>query len=370
MTHLRGRRANSKLDMPAYVGQRVESARFDIVDAITGYRRVVKPLDSGSPTLQHNTSSTITRTLRGLQLGPADTAVFSSISSRLEPFITIGGTEYPLGRYVPADWARIRFSSRANALHGVASFYDEMFIVDQQLTDSFGAKTDASTSSDFGEAIDAMLMRFLSKFPIKFDVDPMDPTANYFSRGSWSPGTRGGAVVEQLALDGDYLSPWFDHTSTCRVIRSFDPADQIPTFNFDEGSRVTRSNIMESDNLINSPNRFVVVGNGSDSFEGDIVGIADVPSSAPHSIANRGFVIPDVQNRQVQSLVQAGAVALNLVQRQTLVEQVQLETLPDPRHDSYDVIQWNGEKWLEIEWSLQLTPGGKMTHNLRRAYRP
>lgn len=361
MSHLVSQNQNPKLQLPAYVGQRSITFRFDIVDSVTGYRRTVQPLRSGVPTLKHNTAATVTRSLTDLQLAPSDVATFSSITSRLEPFMVVGSEIFSLGHFIPADWARRRFSSRADAVIGVSAWYDEMFIIDQQISTGFGALTPS------GEVISAMLRRFLSQFPVNYRLEP----TTFSGLGSWGPGTRGGVIIEQLALDGDYLSPWFDVTSTLQFIRSFDPAEKLPDFDFDVDFRVLRENIIESDNLIDAPNRFVVIGNGADALGGnaDVIGFADVPTSAPHSIANRGFVIPSVQNRQVGSSAQAGAIARNMVQRQTLIEQVELETLPDPRHDSYDVIHWQDENWLEVAWSLPMVDDGRMSHTLRKVYR-
>lgn len=345
-----------KLDLPTYVGQRSATFAFSIVDAVTGYRRVVKPAREPVPTLNHNTASTIKRTLGSVYLNREDTAAFSSISSRLEVSMLIDDESFPLGRYVPSDWAR--FESTAGKTSS-ASFYDEGFIVDQQITSAFGALTTS------GEFVTAMIARFLRNFPVEYSTE----NSNFTSLGSWSAGTRGGYLLEQLALDGDYLSPWFDHQSIMRFIRNFNPADQLPTFDLDLGKRVLQSDVVETDNLIDAPNRFVVIGNGVASLEGPpVVGIADVPNSAPHSILNRGFIIPDVSSRQLRSIEQAQAVAENLVQRQTLFEQVELLTPPDPRHDSYDVIRWQNENWLEISWSLPLREGSPMRHTLRKIY--
>lgn len=348
---------NKKLELPDYVGQRSATFRFDIVDAVTGYRRELHPISNTSPTIQHSTSGTIKRRVNNLLLGVDDTAIFNSISSRLEPFMLVGGEEFTLGRYVPADWPR--FLSTGGTTSS-ASFFDEGFIVDQQITNAFGPST---TLTEF---VSTLLNRFLVNYPIQFSIEPSD----FVTLGSWGAGTRGGFVVEQLALDGDYLAPWFDNQSIMRFIRNFDPANVIPTFDFDVGNRVIRENIIESDNLIDAPNRFVVIGNGSATIEngGAIVGVADVPNSAPHSIMNRGFVVPSVVTRQIESATQAAAIAQNLVQRQTLVEQVSLTTAPDPRHDSYDVIRWQGENWLEIGWSLTCSEGAPMQHTLRKTY--
>jgi len=131
---------------------------------------------------------------------------------------------------------------------------------------------------------------------------------------------------------------------------------------------VIRDQNIESDNFINAPNRFVVIGNGAAVFDEPVIASADVPSSAPHSITNRGFIVSEVAMRQVTTRSQAAAIAQQLVQTQTLFQQVELETLSDPRHDSYDVIRWQDELWQEISWSLPLDVTQPMRHILRRAF--
>ena len=53
-----------------------------------------------------------------------------------------------------------------------------------------------------------------------------------------------------------------------------------------------------------------------------------------------------------------------------MFETVSVTTALDPRHDSYDVIRWQGENWLETAWSMDLAEGGNMTHQLRKSYAP
>jgi hypothetical protein len=354
--HLTSQHTSAKLDLQRFVGQRAWSFRFDIVDSVTGYRRAIKPIMGGQGGIRHDTQGTIKRTITGLGLNRADTAVFSSITSRLEVFMLIAGQEFKLGRYVVSDWARQRITSGDTS---AAAFFDEGFIVDQQISSAFGA------NSSSGEVASSMMVRFLRRFPIEYHIE--EPT-NFTSLGSWGLGTRGGFILEQLALDGDYFSPWFDHQSVLRFRRVFDPARELPTFDFDEPGRVLRENIIESDNLIDAPNRFVVVGNGADALGNEIAAFADVPSSAPHSIENRGFVISSIENRQVRNNAQAGAIARNLALNQKIVEQVEVSTLADPRHESYDIVLWRGVKWLEVAWTLPFTVGSPMTHVLRRAY--
>jgi hypothetical protein len=170
-------------------------------------------------------------------------------------------------------------------------------------------------------------------------------------------------------VSGDYFSPWFGNDQKLHFIRTFDPIDRVPDFDYDTGFKVMQDQILETDDLLTAPNRFIVIGNSGPSSRSAIVGIADVPINAPHSVPNRGFAVTQTQNLQLRSQDQAVAVARGLANRQTVFERVNLTTAPDPRHDSYDVIRWQGELWLELAWSMALTEGGMMNHMLRKGYR-
>lgn len=348
---------NPQLDLADYVGQRASTFRFDLVDSVTGYRRAVNPVRNSVPTLTHDTSRTIKRQIMGLFFGVADTLAFNSVTSRLEVFMTLEDVEYPLGRYIPNS--QIRFPSTGGQQSSV-TFYDEGFIVDQELTEGFG-------SIYFAEELATTVRRLLTPLPIEFTIEP----SPYAATVSWTSGARRGYVCEQLAIDGDWFSPWFDNQSVMRWIRAFNPADAIPTFDLDSGNKVFRERVIETDDLISAPNRFVVISNGisaSGPSNAPVVGIYDVPDSAPHSALNRGFIIQRTLDRQLTDVGQAFAVAQNLGQRQTIFETVELATAPDPRHDSYDVLRWRGSNWLEISWSLPLIEGSAMSHVARKAY--
>jgi hypothetical protein len=142
----------------------------------------------------------------------------------------------------------------------------------------------------------------------------------------------------------------------------------VPDLDFDTGSKVFQATVLRSSDVLIAPNRFVIVSNSSIDPNQVVVGTADIPPSAPNSFANRGFYITEVQDLQVVDLVQANAIARNLAERAIIFEKVAMTTAPDPRHDSYNVIKWQGELWLELAWSMKLIEGGDMTHVLRKGY--
>jgi hypothetical protein len=356
---LRTAPVDAQLDLPRYLGQRSATFEFSIVDALTGYRETLNPLRDSAPEWSHNTERTIKRQITGLNLGVDDTARFRGVSSRLDVAMLVGGRSYPLGRYVPYVDPRLTSTGGDQSIDG---FYDEMYVVDQEITAGFGLGIVQPGGIEFG------ILDLLKDVPVTVDVEP----TIYANVVSWPIGTSRGQICEHLALDGDYLPPWFDNENVMRFIRTVDPEVAIPTFDYDTDGGVIRANVVRSTTLIDAPNRFVIISNGSSAVGDDaepVAGIYDVPDSAPHSIRNRGFVIQKTETRQLQSNAQAQAVARSLGLQHTLVEQLQLQTVPDPRYDSYDVVRWQGVNWLEISRSMQLVDGTSMQHIFRRSYR-
>lgn len=336
------------------------------MDVVTGYRTTVTPIRDNVPTLSHDTSRTIKRQINGLQFGVRDTAMLNVLSARLELFMLLEGTTYPLGRYRFQDQTRGRFASAAGGsrLLSNTNLFDEMVIVDQPLPVGYsGFGNSSGPITPCQQAITDLLVGL----PISYTVE----SSPYFTVGSWPIGTNRGYAMEQLAIDGDWLSPWFDNTGVMRFIRSFDPAAVVPDFNFDMPGKVLQGSPLESDDLLSAANYYIVVGNGASSagaVASPVVGTYTVPASAPYSAANRGFVITKVENRQINDIAQAVAIAQNLGQRGSVFQRVQLSTIPDPRHDSYNTFIWQGDNYLETSWSLPLTENSIMTHVGRRVY--
>lgn len=361
MSHLVTKNRDPILDLDPWVGQRQATFRFDLSNGATGEKLgQLTPLREAS--LSHDTQRTIKRTL-SLSLGIVDTAAINPITDRVAVFMVFpDGTEYPMGRYMFTDTSRQVFTSGIASAHtagglATATLNDEMFLVDQQITKGISA---------VGNSISTIIRSVLSSVDIDFEL----AASPFTGAESWSIGTNRGSILEALAVTGDYFSPWFGNDYKMHFIRTFDPATQIPDFDLDDSNNVLRDSIVETDDLLTAPNRFVVISNASDSPDIEVVATVDVPPSAPHSITNRGFVVPQVLSLQLNDISQAQAVAAGLANRQTIFERVSLTTAPDPRYDSYDVVRWQETNWLELAWSMQLVEGGTMTHLLRKSYTP
>lgn len=355
------------LDLDGYVGQRQCSFRFYLFDFITRRNiREVKPYKDQTPTLSHDTTRTIVRQVSNLFFDPEDTAALSTLTSRLRIQMVFPGREpIDLGIFMFIDQSRILTTAGTES---ICTAVDSMFIVDQEMEQSYSAGTfdpDGNVVS-FTNAAQAV-QELIADLPVAMSAE----ATPYYTIGVWTAGSNRGGAIQDIAIDGDYFAPWFDRTNIMRFIRVFDPATKVPQFNYDNGYRVERDSITLSDNLLEAPNRFIVISNGdvSGGTALPVVGRYDVPASAPHSITNRGFVIPRVIDWQVDYVAQANAIAANFGQRETLFETVEFNTPPDPRHDSYDVFVFNGVQWLELSWSMELVEGGTMSHVGRRTYR-
>lgn len=338
------------LDLDAGIGQRSCTFRFNLVNGVTGQNLgQISPVRAAS--LTHDTTRTIKRQLT-FPVGVEDMAAINTVTDRvLVTMILSNSEEWPLGRYMFVDASRLIFTS---GRLGAMALSDEMFLVDQEIEAGING---------VNSSVQVVLAMALTGLPVTVEVE----ASPFTSAEAWGVGTNRGSILEALSISGDWFSPWFGNDTKLHFVRTFNPATRIPDFNFDSGFRVMRDQIIETDDLLTAPNRFVVIGNVG---QGDqpIVGVADVPVNAPHSIQNRGFVIASTSTLQLTSTAQAGSVAQGLANRQTVFERVNLTTPPDPRHDSYNVIKWQGELWLELAWSMALTEGGDMNHMLRKSY--
>lgn len=339
------------LDLDPWVGQRSASYRFAVVNGVTGiHQGDITPLRSAQ--LNHNTAQSIKRQLT-MSLGVSDFAAINTIQDRIWVYMVFpSGVEYPLGKYMFTDASAQQFTSGDL---GNLVLNDEMFLVDQGIEKGIDG---------FAKPVSLVVQETLSGLPINYTLEG----SAFRSSESWGVGTARGSILEALAVSGDYFSPWFDNSGIMRFIRTFNPADKIPDLDLDAGNQVMRADILKTNDLLNAPNVFLVISNNSSDLNAASVGIARVPANAPHSVQNRGFAITETQNLQLSDSIQAQAVAQGLANRQTIFERVSLSTAPDPRYDSYTVVHWQGQLWLDLAWSLTLVEGSPMTHTLRRAY--
>lgn len=184
-----------------------------------------------------------------------------------------------------------------------------------------------------------------------------------------APGARYSDSLTGITELANFLPPHFDRNGTLQLIPPA-PLTAPPTVRYHTSDVVRRSRV-EDDNLLDAPNVFLVIGTGASRTP--IVGEAEVPTSAPHSVMNRGRrrVVSVSRQQGIDSQAQADRMARQLAIRQaTDYESVTFETLPSPVHDCYDIVEFDGVRYRQRSWTLPLTPDFfQMKHQLDRADR-
>jgi hypothetical protein len=366
-------------------GIRSASFTFTLINASDSLIiKQITPLRDDVPTLSHDTTRVVKRTLT-LTLNVADTAIFDEVAHRVIVGMELeDGRTLPLGTYMAVSMSRMPTS--AGDIGSIA-LTDEMFVISQPISESFAVDVNnvssGGSSGPIAGTVSDGITDFLNRYPLFTQPKPTPGNvdarrvlqrrvefSNFIITNAWQTGTNGTAILEDMAIVGDYFTPWLDHTNAFRMIRTFNPAEVVATFDLDAQRTVVRDAITRTNDLLNTPNRIVVVSNSGSGENRDrpVIGTFDVPASAPHSVQNRGFVVSEVLNVQVSTSTQAFVVARNTALNQRIAERVELVTPPDPRHDSYDVIRWDGQLWLETAWSMALSAGGEMSHTLQRIY--
>jgi hypothetical protein len=183
---------------------------------------------------------------------------------------------------------------------------------------------------------------------------------------SWQPGTTWLQMLTDLCDVVGFASPWFDRDGRMHVDQAPDPAIAPPTVDgYGEGTRVVADSIVRSNDLLKAPNDFAVFESGTSALR---VGRFQLPASAPHSFANRGFRVGLTESTQgIETQDQADKAAFNLARsRSVAYEWLAFSSTADPRHDTWDVVEAFGQTWLETSWSQELRSGGLMQHTMRQ----
>ena len=362
----------SNFDFSNGRGQRSESYRFERREGAS-----LRPLGELHPiqgaTLSQSGTNSLVRTL-SFDLGEADAAEVNFVSERVDVSMLLGGEVWKLGRFLYTDAVNQDFfdedTDRVRTLTS-CQLSDQMAIVDTELETAFDCILEPARS-----AIERLLEGL--------DIQMLVEDSGQLISNSWMAGTSRKAVLESIANLGGYLPPGFDSEGVLRARQQFDPTAGVPDFDFDALRNVFAESVTRSDSTIYAPNRIVVVSNGGNTYGGSssednpvdpidpgpMMAFCDVPSSAPHSVLNLGFVRPRVEEIQATSVAQCQAVADLFCLTQTVAEETQLSTSIDPRHESWNTVRFQGKRWLESSWSASLTAGGEMRHSLQRSYPP
>jgi hypothetical protein len=342
------------------VHRRADRFRFELCDRDLRPIGDLHPDRTGSPlTIENDTANNTSRRLRGFRLLPDEAADVNVITDRLRVYMVLqNGTEYRLGTFL---WADANLPLRSWGSQQDADLVDFTYILDQQATQAFGWGRGASL---------ALIVLFLLG-RAGFELNDIDSVGDEARRSltapmSWQPGTTWLEMLNDLGRLVGFASPWFDRDGRLHFDQPPNPElDELTVSAYGPGGRVIADSIVYSNDLLQAPNDFAVFDSATDQIR---AGRYQLPASAPHSFANRGFRIgltESVQGLSSQAL--ADKAAANLARTHSVAyEWLTFSSTADPRHETWDVIDAFDQRWLETSWSMELRSGGPMIHTLRR----
>jgi len=344
------------------VRRRGERFRFDVLD-----RNLSEPPlfrihpRRGDATITCDTTRAVHRTLTGMRVPPSEQVLVDLAGHRLRPVHELPevDAEYPLGVFLfqEADQEERSYGSWLSA-----QCVDQWHVLDQgRLTPYALPVGRLYTDALVALVAEAGLPR------VSVDASTLSPA----SPMAWPPGETRLKIVEDIVAMLGYQAFFAnDGTFTARATPDLAtaPATLRYTEHDDVTARIARGSVVRSDDLYKAPNVYLVVSTGAN--EEAIYGFYRIPSSAPHSKAKRGYDVVEVVPAQgLASAYQANLIAIATANDDRYASRfVDFDGPPDPRHDSYDVVEVLGERFREIAWTFPLRAGARMRHHAAQLF--
>ena len=350
------------LDLPAAIGQRAESVRFDLLAADGSNLGTLTNVETEHPpTITWDGTSSTQRTMNGLVIGPGDASSVDPIRHRIRPsWVLDTGDTYPLGIFMFSASSR-QVDSWGADLSG--SLYDQSVILNQG--------RESSLSIGDGAQIRPVIQQIIDEVGLTAYAS-IDPTLATVSTAIvYASGVTRGKILNDLCVAAGFFPWYFDNTGLLRLRAVPNPISAAApdlTFNADSASRIIGGSVSTSTDLLTAPNRYIVRGASTSAQE--IVGYYDIPSTAPHSKENIGYVRSVTINNQAVTDGNAAVVAAQAAYATdfSTYDRAAFQTAPDPRADSYQVAAFLGANYIVQSWALPLTPGGPMDWKVKRNY--
>lgn len=344
------------------VGERTDAIRFDLID-LAGTVIGNPDIEYAKASIQLSGDQSIKRKLSGVTISPDAIDDVNPLTDRLRPmFVLENGSEFPLGVFLFADTSDRRLSY---GLLRSGTLVDQGLITAQAQSYNVGVQSGTLVTDAIRTVAEAA---GISTYSIDSSsaVVGSDLVLPAGSSQTWQKS------LDYLASIAGFLPPYFDNFGLLRARALPDLSVATADLVYGDGGvnsgRVVAGSIVESNDQLKAPNRYVVID--TSATNGAVVATYDLPSTAPHSIAKRGFVIPKfISAPGVGSVDQA----LVLAQTAATTEPNAYETVvfagsADPRHDTFNVIGYRGNLYIESGWTLPLAAGAEHQHTIRRVY--
>lgn len=299
--------------------------------------------------------------LRGDFVDPGPEVNF--LTDWIRPTVVIDGTEHPLGLLIPVKVSIIYTES---GHHLSIQAYDQCWLLQ---TNCIEDSLNISSGTKYTTVIDGLLDRAGIGLSL---ITPSNLTMTRI-RNDWMPGTNCLKIINDLLDEMNYGHIWFDLNGYAVVAPDADPQNNQIRHTLDDTdihSLLIRDANVDSD-YYSTPNVFICY---CCNFEQSpmIASAINMDTASPISVPRRGrkiYSISQVKDVASQNVLQAIADrALNRSRLRTETIKVSTGILPDFGINENIALQIDGKMSVCIErgWTMQLVPGGTMTHTMER----
>lgn len=285
------------------------------------------------------------------------------VTTRLCPYITINGEEYPCGRYIVTSAEKSSSAGRTETeITGYSVLYlAKRTVVEERLHFSAGAGYLATVRALLiASGISAIITDDASSAVLQTD------------REDWDPGTPYLDIINQLLSECGYADVWPDMAGAVHISKPAAGSASEVTHRYSEGQySVIADPWKRSDDRYGKYNVVRLVCANPD-LPAPMVATAELTDPAiPYSIPNIGRVahIENVDNVASQTELERKAQEM-IVRQMSVTETCEFYTACDPTHGCRDVTALSREGltgvWREIGWRLPLNGAYDMTHTAER----
>lgn len=319
------------------------------------------PIANSVPTVYLDEKSQIRMALRGDFVDPGDK--INLLTDRIRPVLCIDGEEHPIGLFLVASSQKV---ITATGHYLSIEAYDQCWMLQTNVVSDvfyyYHNRTYMSCIKDILDRTDVGL-RLITETSLAITRDRYD----------WMPGTSYLTILNDLLDEINYAHLWFDMNGTAIIAPEPDPLSTPVKHILSENdirSLLLMDAQAESD-YFSAPNVFVAVCSNFARIGISATAMNDDMSS-PFSVTRRGRKIFSVTRvKDVPNIDTLKAIAQKLANRSILrTETITVKTglLPDFGLNDIVGLEIDGEMSICVErgWTMELMPGGTMTHKMER----
>lgn len=334
---------------------------------------------NSAPTLRLDNGGEIKSSLKGTFLAQAfsqtgEPVEIDWLTDEIEPVLVIDGVESPLGILIPTT---VTTKTTGTGKTVDVEAYDRCWLVKNTIKQNlayFAAETKYLT------AIGSLLTEAGITNVSETETDATLPEA----REDWDIGTPNLSIVNQLLDEINYKQLWFDQQGLAVLEPYTNPtAENIehilttmtpdPRNKKEVGIINVLPTISQKTDIYDAPNVFMCICSNADKSSGMVATAENTNPQSPLSIQSRGRRIVHVEKlNNIASQAELEVYATRMASESLLTgETISVQTLLYPGFGAGDItaIQYGSDILsicVETGWTMELKPGGLMTHQLER----